>query len=100
MTCGLFVAATGLWRKYRLPEKFPARPEEKSEERPLLATVAAPRNVRQGLLNDDFVLVNRFRDLSAGCRTGFLSSFTTTGSGKLSSADMANPGEPFQFWMY
>jgi hypothetical protein len=91
------MAATGLWLRYRLPEKLPPPREEKSEGRPLLATVAASRSVRQGLLTKDFVLVDRFRDLSSGCRTGFLSSFTTADSGKLSSADVADPGEPFQF---
>ena len=95
--CAMFVAGWGFWMRYRIPERLPTPREESSEQRPLLATVAVSESARQSLLANDFMLVNRFRDLSDGCRTGFLSSFTDTKSGKLSSADIADPGEPFQF---
>jgi hypothetical protein len=94
--CAVAVAGWGLWMKYKVPEKLPTPQDDYPETRPLLATVAASGSARQSLLANDFTLVNRFRDLSDGCRVGFLSSFTTTKSGKLSSADIADPGELFQ----
>jgi hypothetical protein len=94
--CAMFVAGWGFWMKYRIPEKLPTPQEESPEQRPLLATVAASESGRQNLIAYDFGLVNRFRDFSNGCRTGFLSSFTAVKSGKLSSADIADPGELFQ----
>jgi hypothetical protein len=90
--CAVSIAGVGMWQKYKAPEKLPSRREENVEARPVLATVAVSRSVRQSLLTKDFVLVNQFRGLSDGCEAGFLSSF----SPKLSSADVADPGEPFQ----
>jgi hypothetical protein len=95
--CAVFVAGGGFWMKYRIPERLPTPREESLEQRPLLATVAASESVRQSLFANDFTLVNRFRNLSDSCRTGFLSSFTITKSGQLSNADIADSGEPFQF---
>lgn len=92
----VLAAVGGIWIKYRSPEKLPAHREDQPKTRPLLATVAASGVIRESLLSGNYSLVFRFRDLSEGCKTGYLSSFTPGESGKISSADIADPGSPFQ----
>ena len=92
----VLAAVAGIWIKYRSPEKLPAHREDQPKTRPLLATVAASGVNRESLLSGDYSLFFRFRDLSEECKTGFLSSFIPGEAGKISSADIADPGSPFQ----
>jgi hypothetical protein len=92
----VLAAVTGIWIKYRSPEQLPAHREDQPKTRPLLATVAASGVNRESLLSGNYSPVVRFRDLSEECKTGFLSSFIPGESGKISSADIADPGSLFQ----
>ena len=92
----VLAAVAGIWIKYRSPEKLHAHREDQPKTRPLLATVVVSGVSRESLLSGNYSLVFRFRDLSEECKTGFLSSFTPGESGKISSADIADPESPFQ----
>lgn len=96
LACALIVVGWRIWLKFRVPETLSNPRGSYTETRPLLATVPTPDGVRNSLLTGDFSVVKRFANISEECRTSFLSSFASSSSAKLSSADIADPGAPFQ----
>lgn len=99
LMCAAVIAGIGFWRELRIPSHVPLPPryQESANQRPLLATVSAPLSVRQKLLLGDFTVVHRFQNLPDRCQESFLSSFSNPGGKGISIADIANPGELFQF---